>query len=140
MAGRSEPVPPDLIRSAETLFSWRTIDAELAELSYDSLLDRDAAVLSRGSEQPRLLSFEGRAVALEVEVVETQGRRRLRGQLVPPQPGQVEARQKEGTKLAQADEMGRFRVEDLGPGPVSLRCRAGRAPDAALVETDWFLL
>ena len=38
-------------------FGWRNIDAELAELVFDSLLNTDEASLVRGSPGQRLVSF-----------------------------------------------------------------------------------
>ena len=35
----ADPVPPEVIAAAKASFTWRTIDAELAELAFDSLLD-----------------------------------------------------------------------------------------------------
>jgi hypothetical protein len=140
LAGRSDPVPDEAIRFVESLFTWRTVDAELAELSYDSVLDDEGAALAQGPDQPRLLTFGGRSMTLEVEVVEVRGRRGLRGQLAPPQPAEIEARQRNGIQRARADEMGRFLIEGLAPGPVSLRCRAGSEREAVPTDTDWFLL
>jgi len=53
--------------AARAAFTWRTVDAELAELLHDSALDAGAAVRS-GAEGPRMLSFRRAAVTLEVEV------------------------------------------------------------------------
>ena len=48
LAANREPVPAQLHQAAVDAFSWRDIDAEIAELVYDSLLDADAASLVRG--------------------------------------------------------------------------------------------
>ena len=53
--------------AARAAFTWRTVDAELAELLHDSALDAGAAVRS-GSDGPRMLSFRRAAVTLEVEI------------------------------------------------------------------------
>ena len=39
-----EPVPADVVAAAKASFTWRTIDAELAELTFDSVADTDALV------------------------------------------------------------------------------------------------
>ena len=44
---RLDPVPPESLDQARQLFCWRSVDAELAELSFDSLLDRDMALAIR---------------------------------------------------------------------------------------------
>lgn len=51
-----DPVPDSLLRVATGAYSFRTIDAELADLTFDSLAG-PAPV--RGGEQPRLLTFGG---------------------------------------------------------------------------------
>jgi hypothetical protein len=40
-----EPVPPETVAAARAAFAWRTIDAELAALVHDSLVDTSAAGL-----------------------------------------------------------------------------------------------
>ena len=41
LAADREPVPAELVQAALDAFGWRDIDAELAELVYDSLVDAD---------------------------------------------------------------------------------------------------
>src|SRR5207302_7717877 len=107
--------------------------AELAELAFDSLLDDDA-VLVRGSDQPRLLTFEGSSVTIELVVVTEDDGRRVIGQLVPVQPATVEVTHSGGTTSAVADELGRFQADDLRPGPMRIRVVPEGAPPT---ETDW---
>ena len=106
---------------------------ELAELTSDPASDQLAGV--RGPHAPVLLTFEAPSLTVEVEVLETATARRLLGQLVPPTTGEVEVLHRAGTTSVAADEVGRFRVDDVAPGPVSLRCSAG----SGVVQTDWFL-
>src|SRR5688500_18840211 len=91
-----DPVPSDVVAAAKASFTWRTIDAELAELAFDSLVDDDA-VLVRGDDQPRLLTFEGASVTVEIEIVALAGERRVVGQLVPTQPATIEITHRAGT-------------------------------------------
>jgi hypothetical protein len=56
-AARFDPVPAELIQAAVAAFSWRTADAELAALAFDSLLDQPGDALVRSAGGPRLLSF-----------------------------------------------------------------------------------
>ena len=136
LAALVDPVPADAVAAARSAIAWRTIDAELAELTADSTAEPALAGV-RGAAQPTMLSFHAPDLTVELEVLEQpDGRRRLIGQLVPPAPGTVEIRHRGGTASVTADELGRFRVEDVGAGPVSLRCSVG--PHA--VETDWFLV
>ncbi len=135
VVGRVDPVPPEMVAAARASFVWRTIDAELAQLTHDSVVDTDRMALVRGVGAPELLTFECPGLTVEVETLAADGGLRLLGQLVPPQPGQVEVRHAGGTTTVDADAMGRFAAEGVPTGPVSLRCRAGESAFA----TDWFL-
>jgi hypothetical protein len=134
-----DSVPLVVLEEAVDAFAWRTIDADLAELVFDSLVDRDKAALVRGTgtEHGRMLSFRSSSLTIEVEVTGTRASRRLVGQLVPPQRGSVDVRHRDSVVTVEADELGRFSVGSLPAGPISLRCR----PDSATVQhpvvTDW---
>jgi hypothetical protein len=134
----ADPVPPEVPLTGRYSFTWRTIDAELAELAYDSVVGRAAGV--RGSEDQRLLTFEAPRLTLELQVSALGARRRLIGQLVPPQRARVMVRHQEGIVAVEADELGRFRVEDLPAGPGSLRCHLAGEEGGAPVVTDWVTL
>src|SRR4051812_8339191 len=86
---RVDPVPPLLDEAARGAFTWRTVDAELAELmrdSADATSEEEAGLLVRGGGHgPRQLSFESPRLGIELEVVATgPSSRRLDGQLLPP--------------------------------------------------------
>jgi hypothetical protein len=123
--------------AARAAFTWRTIDAELAALTHDSLLDEEPVAV-RAAAQPRILTFETDGLTVEVEVDETPGARRLLGQLVPAGPADLELRSAAGEPVAgQADELGRFVLAlPAERQRVSLRCVR---PDGA-VETAWVAL
>ena len=53
----ADPVPPEVLRAARESFTWRTIDAELAALTYDSVIDRPTSNVTRGSEGVLNCSF-----------------------------------------------------------------------------------
>lgn len=139
VVARVDPVPPDVAAAARAGFIWRTIDAELAQLTSDSVLDADRMASVRGpaSTTPDLLTFEAGGLTVEVEATTGPKGLRLLGQLVPAQPGRVEVRHGGGTTLVDVDDMGRFTADGLVSGPVSLRCRT--AADGDDVDTDWFL-
>ncbi len=138
--GRLDGVPPPLLQAAVDSFSWRAIDAELAELAFDSLVsqDRDAAV--RGPQPARLLSFEAGGLTIDVEISGTGSARTLIGQIVPPQRASVELRRGDDATSLEADELGRFSSGPLGPGPLSLRCTVGTDPDRRSVVTEWITM
>ena len=131
----ADPPPDDIVTSAKGLFAWRTIDAELAELSYDSELDEHALAGVRGAGELRQLTFEAEGVRLDVEVT-TGPPARLVGQLAPSGAARVEVRSPQGSVTVDADDHGRFTVTELQPGPVSLRCTPA-SPGAGTVETGW---
>jgi hypothetical protein len=136
-AARFEPVPPEFLDAAAGALAWRDIDAELAELVFDSLVDADEATLVRGSADRRLVSFSGGGLTIDVEVTSAGQTRTVMGQIAPPQSGAVDIRQRRDTVTVEADELGRFRSGPLPPGPLSLRLRP--AAGAAIV-TDWVAL
>lgn len=139
---RLDPVDPTLLEQARFAYTWRTIDAELAELSFDSLVDRDvlAGVRDDGTATlgPRMLGFgavvDGEDVAIEVEVERGPGPPVLVGQLLPPRPARVELQASDGTvATAAADDLGRFRFEPVPAGPLRLRVYL----DDTVVQTTW---
>lgn len=137
LAARLEPVPPELLRGAAGAFAWRDIDAELAELVFDSALDADEATLVRGSPERRLVSFAGGGLTIDVEVTHAGRFRTVMGQIDPPQRGAVDIRRRQETVTVEADELGRFQAGPLAPGPLSLRLRP---VVGSLVVTDWVAL
>jgi hypothetical protein len=130
---RLDPVPEHLRRQAEAGFTWRTVDAELAVLVYDSSMVAEPALV-RGGDQPRLLTFRTDDLSIEVAIPGA-GEPGLVGQLVPGQPAEVEVQQA-GQRLAVgADRLGRFTVTPPAAGPLRLHCRP---PAGRPVVTDWF--
>lgn len=128
--------PVEQVEATKGLFTWRTVDAELAALTYDSLVAEDTGV--RAVEQPRILTFEAEGMTVEMEIDELPGARRLIGQLTPPGPARLELRSRNGDRITgAADDFGRF-VLALGPvlRQASLRCVRGDLS----VETAWILL
>src|SRR5674536_166433 len=78
---RIDPVPPHVTAQAKDAFTWRTVDEELAALSYDSGVDELEATGVRSTEaQPRTLTFEAGGVLLELGV----NAGVVLGQVVPP--------------------------------------------------------
>ena len=105
-------------------FIWRTIDAELAQLTSDSVLDADRMAAVRGVADARAAHLRaGRPHGGGGDRPTAVDGLRLLGQLVPAQRGQVEIRHGGGTTTVDADDLGRFTASGVQPGPVSLRCR-----------------
>jgi hypothetical protein len=142
LLSRLDPLPPDVVDQARQLYSWRSIDAELADLSFDSLLDRETALAVRSMGEsvfePRMLGFsalvDGEDLAIEVEVTSADGECTMLGQLSPPGATTIRVQAGGGETLeALVDELGRFLVRPLPHGPVRLQVtHAGR-----VVQTTW---
>ena len=129
----SDPVPDHVSAGAKAAFTWRTIDAELAEIAFDSA--RDLAGV-RSEEMNRQVTFQAPGVEIEVMLVENGGRR-LVGQLVPPKESAVELVSGEDVRTAHSDRLGRFSFDDLDPGPVRIVVLGGNGE--RLVQTEWVL-
>lgn len=133
IGSRVDPVPPAAVAAARAAFEWRTVDAELAELVYDSWMDDRALAGVRSSGGRRQLTFEAPGVTVEVEVGEGAAPD-LVGQIVPALGGNVELRHEGGILTLEVDDLGRFAVRHLPAGRLSLRCNA---PAASPVQTEW---
>ena len=136
-AVRFDPVPPELLAAAADAFSWRTIEAELAELVFDSQVDHDDVALVRGPPERRLLSFHAVGLTIDLEVTSTSSSRGLVGQLAPPRQASVEIRVGNTSIAVEADDLGRFRAGPVPTGPMSLRCGMASGEAGPPVVTDW---
>lgn len=103
-----DPVPPDLVAAAKAARIARNLDAELAELIFDSAVD--AAPLAVRGTALRSLSFRMDDYVLEVELDVDRGV--LRGLLSPAADAQVHVRPDDrDPESVEADDEGRFRFE-----------------------------
>jgi hypothetical protein len=136
---RFDPPPDQVLEAARASLTWRTIDAELAALEFDSAVDL-AATAVRSSEGPRLLTFAAPGLSIEVEVSPIGPRRQLVGQLVPAQAARIDVRHAGGVTTVRADQLGRFGADAISAGPVSLRCHLGDSPSSPPVVTEWIPL
>ncbi|HEY6628049.1 MAG TPA: hypothetical protein VI193_03595 [Acidimicrobiia bacterium] len=132
----TDPVPADVTDFAMAALTWRTIDAELAAIAFDSASEETPAGV-RGSATDRMLSYETEKLSIDVEY--RSSTRRLIGQVAPPQLATVELHHSKGTSTTVTDELGRFAFEDVAPGPVSIVCTSqGADPD--VIKTEWTIL
>ncbi|MGH9163937.1 MAG: hypothetical protein ACRDZW_00270 [Acidimicrobiales bacterium] len=134
VALRTDAVPPAVMAAARASFTWRTVDDELAELTYDSGIVPELAGV-RSYEGARQLTFEAPGLVLEMELSEGL---QVVGQVVPPQPASIELRHPGGAIAVQADDLGRFAVAGVPAGPVSLRCQG--LSGSAAITTDWLVV
>ena len=138
LVGRVDPVPVEATAFAQAALGWRRIDAELAELLVDSALESEALALTRsGVARARSVTFRAPDLEIALEIQDTERGVLLVGQLAPPAPAAVEVQRDDSSLAAsaEADSLGRFRVELAGGGRIRLLVR--RQPPAALVETSW---
>ena len=137
-AGALDAPPPAMDEAVKAAFSLRSLDAELAALTYDSAADDRALAGVRNAQASRFLTFEAPGLIVEVESTPEGGARRLVGQLTPAGTARLEVRHGGGTAAVEVDELGRFSVDGVAPGPISLHCPA--AEGVAAVTTDWVIV
>lgn len=130
-----DPVPDAVRTSARAALTWLTIDAELAALAEDSALAsagvRSSAVLSRS------LTFESDAGVLAFEVSGAGDIRQIVGQA--DRPADLTVRHNGDPITIATDEQGRFRIEGVLAGPVSLHCVFRDTPESPIV-TSWIVV
>jgi hypothetical protein len=124
----SEPAPKWSTELAEASYDLLAADAELAVLTSDSGLASAQSVL-RSAAAPRLTVFdaEGLSVEIQIEPGARVGSWQLIGQLTPAAPARIQIRQPRAESFwVDADDLGRFAVDQVLAGPLSLICaRAG---------------
>jgi hypothetical protein len=137
-----DPIPQAVQIAARAAIEWRTIDAELAALVHDSLVDEPELAVRGTATAPRCLTFEAGELTIEVEAEPCDDDTlRLVGQLVPPQPAHVAVRHGDELIATRADERGRFVAAGVAPGRLSLRCRLdAETGGGRLVETAWLTI
>jgi hypothetical protein len=129
-----DPVPERVKFAAKASLSWRTIDAELAQLTYDSVLDEELVGHVRGVAAARLLTFSTPELTLDVEVEGSGRDRRLIGELAPAQRAIVAIRHSEGVTEVETDDDGRFRTGPIPAGPIALSLRLAAGGSAVQTE------
>jgi hypothetical protein len=133
----ADPMPAAVSEAAKATFTWRTIDAELAALVFDSASEELAGVRGAEMEAARQMTFRTPGVEIELVVV-SETSRRLVGQLVPPQAAEIELHHEAGSATAQTDDLGRFTFHDVPAGTVRLACRLRE--DSAVIQTEWIII
>ena len=133
MRARRE-VPGWFVETGKNAYAWHNIDAELAQLTYDSESDRDLAAVARSEAASiRALTFTSPHLSLELEVTESS----LLGQIIPPRAGTLETHTTVGVTTSPVDEIGCFVVEPIPASPFRLHCRTADGTD---VLTGWITL
>jgi hypothetical protein len=133
-------VPPWFTETARNAYAWLDIDAELAQLTYDSSHDQALGITLRSASmrsEPasiRALTFTSARMSIELEVTTDS----LIGQIVPSGQGILEQESRTGeTATVSIDEIGCFCIQPVPDGAFRLRCRT---EDGIEVVTNWFTL
>lgn len=128
-------VPAEFVAAGKQAFAWRTIDAELAELTYDSLTSLEDALSMRAETASiRALTFTSPRLTIELEVVGDS----LLGQIVPGQPAVITIQPKSAaSSIVEVDDIGRFLLQPLPAGLFRLRCRTATGVETL---TGWITL
>ncbi len=129
-----DPVPDTVLNSARAALTWLTIDAELAALAEDSALETAG---TRSAGLTRSVTFESDAGLLSFEVSEDGDVRQIVGQA--DRPADLTVRHNGDPITAATDELGRFRIDGVLAGPVSLHCVFRDTPGNPIV-TSWIVL
>jgi hypothetical protein len=128
----AQQVPAAFVSAGKAVWVAPDVDAELAELIYDS--EREPAAARADTATLRALSFASSTQTIEVELIDGA----LSGQLVPPARATVELeRQDSPTVSTTADDQGYFSMQVVPHGPFRLRCRADTG---AIVVTSWITI
>ncbi|MGF1617333.1 MAG: hypothetical protein ACFCU2_05930 [Acidimicrobiia bacterium] len=131
---QSDPVPSTVSEFAAALFTWRDIDAELAELTFDSV-DEQTPTGVRSTSTARMISFEVGKWTIDLEY--NPATRILLGSISPKSPFTVELHSRGARFAMELDDMGRFEFDDVEGGPASL---VFRSSDGEVVKTSWIVL
>jgi hypothetical protein len=134
--GEEEPIPPGLIEAAQESYTWFDVDAELAELLFDSA--QEELVLLRSEGERRLLVFGSAERAVQFETVRSGDGFDLVGFVTPGRSEEVRAQRPGDEVVTRSDDGGAFTLEALGGGLV--RLVIGAADDVSALITPWFML
>jgi hypothetical protein len=125
-----DDLPPAVVERAAALFTWRDIDAELAELA-----DVGHELVSVRGDDPITLSFECDEWTIDCEWLDGS----LVGQIVPRLAGAVRPMTPSGALTdAEVDAGGVFRIAHVPRGPLSLRLIDEHRDEIA--RTTWVTL
>ncbi len=114
-------MPAGFVDVGKAAYAWRTIDAELAALTYDSAWDAEELTLTRAeSAMLRTLTFSSDALTIELELTPHE----VLGQISPPQGGTVRlATDSEDVGTTPIDDLGFFILRPAPNHPFRLVCQ-----------------
>jgi hypothetical protein len=128
----AQQVPAEFIEAGKAVWVPPDLDAELAQLIYDS--QREPAGVRTDTAELRALTFASATQTIELEVAENG----LLGQLVPPCRSHIEVQLRDGgTTSASADELGFFTIPTVPGSAFRLRYRTAGGVE---VITSWITI
>ena len=130
-----EAVPSWFVETGKNAFAWHNIDAELAQLTYDSREDRrEVAAMRAETALIRALTFTSDHLTMELEVTGNS----LLGQLFPARAGMIEIHTRTGEiSTTEVDEIGCFSIDPIPACPFRL---SSHASDGTHVLTGWITI
>ncbi len=133
--GEERDVPAHFVEAGKAVFTWHSIDAELAAITYDSLAEALPTAVTRAEHAAiRELTFAARHVTIHIQVAGDS----LHGQVVPPQRGEIEVHVRGRTpQVIEVDEQGWFAVAPVPRASFRLLYRTLTGSSAL---TDWLTI
>jgi hypothetical protein len=130
-----EAVPAAFVEAGKLAYAWRCIDAELAQLTFDSRRDTEVIASVRSeSASIRALTLQSAGFTVEVAITDDA----LLGQLIPPQSGTAEMQTQSGRSGdTSINEVGCFVIKPKPESPFRLRIRTSGQAD---VVTGWLTI
>jgi hypothetical protein len=138
-----DPTPERVTEFARNALAWRRVDAELAEIREDSALQRPSLAYARsGRRDSRTLVFAADDLEIDVQIDHRDTGVVVLGQLTPATGASVEL-QRDDTSIAagaEADDLGRFRLELSSGGRMRLLVVLSGPDPAPAFETSWLTI
>jgi hypothetical protein len=137
LVNRVDPIPEEVTAFADAALGWRRIDAELAELLSDSVLESAAhAGAVRGGTDARSVTFRSTGLEIDLEIQTGEDGVIVLGQLAPTVRASIDVQRDDASIIASAetDALGRFRLELAEGGRIRLQVVREREP---AVVTSW---
>jgi hypothetical protein len=117
-----QDVPAALVDAGKGAWAWRSMDAELAALTYDSALEALAEQFAATRSEAatlRSLTYASQSLTIELEVT----RDALLGQVQPAQAARAELVTRDGAVTpVEVDEVGWFSVRPAPRSPFRIAC------------------